>query len=186
MQSRYFIAKGRRSLGPCSIDDVRSFLAYGSINDNDLFRAEHESQWQPIWRMPGLMPGEGVVNAREIELPRRIARYRDYAKVPYDLRGSVVLRRLIVGFLLFPPLLWKAASTIFQARVYSRKEDENGYLLMWPASAARPLYAILAANAVIWVVLLIGLFTQAAPLARGIASFSSTGIESLQEWLGRK
>jgi hypothetical protein len=36
----YYIAKGQKTLGPCSKDDLRNFLAYGSIRDSDLVKRE--------------------------------------------------------------------------------------------------------------------------------------------------
>jgi hypothetical protein len=40
-------------LGPCSKDDLRNFLAYGSIKDSDLVKREDDEQWRPVSTLLG-------------------------------------------------------------------------------------------------------------------------------------
>jgi hypothetical protein len=133
VHASYYIAKGQKTLGPCSKDDLRNFLAYGSIRDSDLVKREDEEQWRPVSSLlelhaQGLIVADGLTVR---PLRRRVARYRDYNRVPYNQRGGVVLRRMILGFLIFPPLLWLAAVALYSDHIFRLKKDENGYLIVW-------------------------------------------------------
>ena len=94
VQALYYIARGQKTLGPCSKDDLRNFLAYGSIKDSDLVKREHEEQWRPVSTLLELH-AEGQISADGLTARpsrRRVARYRDYDRVPYSQRGGAVRR----------------------------------------------------------------------------------------------
>ncbi len=152
MHALYYIAKGQKTLGPCSKDDLRNFLAYGSIKDSDLVKREDDEQWRPVSTLLELH-AEGQVSADGLTVRpsrRRVARYRDYNRVPYSQRGGAVLRRMILGFLLFPPLLWWAAVSLYSDHIFRRKKDENGYLKVWGRWVEVLATLLIIINAVAW------------------------------------
>ncbi len=152
VQALYYIAKGQKTLGPCSKDDLRNFLAYGSIRDSDLVRREDDEQWRPVSTLLELS-GTGEVLADGLTVKpgrRRVARYRDYDRVPYNQRGGVVLRRMFFGFLLVPPLLWWAAVSLYSDHIFRKKKDENGYLITWGRWVEVLVTVLIILNAFAW------------------------------------
>ncbi len=152
MHALYYIAKGQKTLGPCSKDDLRNFLAYGSIKDSDLVKREDDEQWRPVSTLLELH-AEGQVSADGLTVRpsrRRVARYRDYNRVPYSQRGGAVLRRMVLGFLLFPPLLWWAAVSLYSDHIFRRKKDDNGYLKVWGRWVEVLVPLMIIINAVAW------------------------------------
>ena len=67
MHSAYYIAKGQKTLGPCSKDDLRNFLAYGSIRDSDLVKREDEEQWRPVSTLLELHAEGQIVDPQRID-----------------------------------------------------------------------------------------------------------------------
>ena len=152
MHAAYYNAKGQNTLGPCSKDDLRNFLAYGSIRDSDLVKREDEEQWRPVSTLLELH-AEGMIVADGLTvLPtrRRVARYRDYTRVPYNQRGGAVLRRMVLGFFFFPPLLWLAAVALYSDHIFRQKKDENGYLLVWGRWVEVLVTLMIIVNALAW------------------------------------
>ncbi|MFC5453980.1 DUF4339 domain-containing protein [Prosthecobacter fluviatilis] len=152
MHAAYYIAKGQKTLGPCSKDDLRNFLAYGSIRDSDLVKREDEEQWHPVSSLLELhAEGQIVADGLTVRpIRRRVARYRDYNRVPYDQRGGTVLRRMILGFLFFPPMLWWAAVSLYTDHIFRQKKDENGYLVVWGRWVEVLVTLMIILNAVGW------------------------------------
>lgn len=152
VHAQYYIAKGQKTLGPCSKDDLRNFLAYGSIRDSDLVKRVDEEQWRPVSTLLELH-AEGQVAADGLTVKpvrRRVARYRDYNRVPYNQRGGAVLRRMILGVLFLPPFLWWAAVSLYSDHIFRRKKDENGYLLVWGRWVEALVTILIIVNAVLW------------------------------------
>lgn len=152
MHALYYIAKGQKTLGPCSKNDLRNFLAYGSIKESDLVKSEDDEQWRPVSSLMELHAiGQFAADGLTVQPSRRrAARYRDYDRVPYSQRGEVVLRRMIVGFLLFPPLLWRAAVSLYSDHIFHRNKDENGYLDIWSRWAEVLVTLMIIINAFAW------------------------------------
>lgn len=148
----YYIAKGQKTLGPCSKDDLRNFLAYGSIRDSDLVKRDDEEQWRPVSTLLELhAAGQVLADGMTTKpLRRRVARYRDYDRVPYNQRGGPVLRRMILGFLLLPPLLWWAAVSLYSDHIFRRKKDGNGYLRVWGRWVEVLVTFMIIINAIAW------------------------------------
>lgn len=152
MHALYYIAKGQKTLGPCSKDDLRNFLAYGSIRDSDLVKRDDEEQWRPVSSLLELhVAGEILADGLTVKpLRRRVARYRDYNRVPNDQRGGVVLRRMILGTLFMPPLLWWAAVSLYSDHIFSTQKDEHGYLKKWPRWVEVLVTVLIIVNALAW------------------------------------
>lgn len=186
MEALYYISKGQKTVGPCTLDDLYSYIAYGSVRDHDLVRRDGTTEWAPLRTLAELeMHASDPITAKDITTRRRTARYRDYSKVPASRRAGVVLWRLIWGFLLFPPLLWKAAISIFQDRIYTSKKDERGYLCHWPRWVEPTVTGMIVLNGLIWVTLIWWVWNEATPLAREVAGVFSAGFKAFAEWLGQ-
>ncbi len=182
----YYITKGQKTVGPCSLDDLRAYIAYGSVRDSDLVRREGATEWTPLRYLAELqLNGEDAPTAQEITTRRRTARYRDYEKVPIARRSGVVLGWLVWGFLVFPPLLWRGAISVYQDRIYSQKADEKGYLQFWPRWIEPIVTVLLVVNAITWLLLIAWVWRESTPMARELASFVSTAIIDLQNWLSK-
>ena len=186
MDSLYYISKGQKTVGPCSLDDLYGYIAYGSVRDSDLVRREGSTEWTPLRQLEELQidPADPAT-VRDITTRRRTARLRDYAKVPLDQRASVVLQRLIGGFLIFPPLLWKGAKAVFQDRIYSSRTDAKGYLLYWPRWIETVVMVLLVIQSIVWLIGIAWLWQKGTPLAHEIIALLRTGIADLQDWLGK-
>lgn len=152
MHATYYIAKGQKTLGPCSKDDLRNFLAYGSIRDSDLVKRGDEEQWRPVSTLLELhAQGQIVADGLTVRpARRRVARYRDYNRVPYNQRGGAVLRRMILGFLFLPPLLWLAAVALYSDHIFCQKKDENGYLVVWGRWVEALVTGMIIVNVIAW------------------------------------
>lgn len=186
LEAIYYISKGKKTVGPCTLDDLYSYIAYGSVGDSDLVRREGANAWTPLRSLEELhLDPADAATARDITRRRRTARYRDYGKVPVNNRAGVILGRLIWGFLIFPPLLWKAAIAVFQDRIYSAKKDAKGYLLYWPRWVEPVVSVLLVINALVWAALVWLAWKEAFPITREMAKLFATGITDLQDWLGK-
>ncbi|MCA1963030.1 MAG: DUF4339 domain-containing protein [Prosthecobacter sp.] len=175
MYQEFYIKKGGKTLGPCSLDDLRTYLAYGSARESDLVRREGDHAWIPLRDLPEFQE-QGIEDlTSEITSRRRVARYRDYMKVPPAQRSGIVRGRIILGFLFFPPLLWKAAATVFQENIYTPETDEHGFLKSWPRWVSSLLYPLLILNAVLWLLLIWTVFHSAAPLLHDIIQVFRSG-----------
>lgn len=171
MTQSYYIAKGQKTLGPCTLDDLRNFLAYGSIQQGDLVMRDGEKQWRPVAALLEIASDEEGGKKEKSGLGsiltrRRIVRYRDYDRVPCEQRGGVVLRWLILGFLLFPPLLWRSAVSIYSHTIFKSRMDENGYLQIWPRWPELAVTLMIVLNGVAWWALISEGYAGAQPFIR--------------------
>ena len=167
----YYIAKGQKTLGPCTLDDLRNFLAYGSIAHGDLVMRDGEQQWRPVASLMEIAVADESAAPSERGglsfLPRRrTVRYRDYDRVPKDQRSGVVLGWLVFGFLIFPPLLWRGAVSIYSHSIFSSKADDNGYLGVWPRWPEVAVTLMIVLNGFLWWALLAHGYEWAAPWMR--------------------
>ncbi|HCN77416.1 MAG TPA: hypothetical protein DIT13_09520 [Verrucomicrobiales bacterium] len=183
VSASYHISRGEKQLGPCSLDDLRTMLAYGSVKKTDMVRRGDAGDWLPLDRLEELQQEESEDSA-DPRQRRRTVRYREYHKVPQDSRAGVVLKRLALGFIFFPPMLWRGAVTVFQSRVVTRRTNENGYLEVWPRWVEGAVSAMIVVNALGWWVMLSWAGREAAPMVRAIAGTMSVGFDVLREWLG--
>ena len=181
----YYIAKGQKTLGPCTLDDLRNFLAYGSISQGDLVMRDGEQQWHPVASLQEIAAPEDAPEARERSaaglLPRRrTVRYREYERVPLDQRAGKVLAWLTLGFLIFPPLLWRAAHAIFSTRIFRRRTDENGYLICWPRWVEVLTTVLIVINGIAWLSLIAIAWSHARPLVRDMMGAFGEGLNSVK------
>lgn len=181
----YYIAKGQKTLGPCTLDDLRNFLAYGSISQGDLVMRDGEQQWHPVASLQEIAAPEDAPEARERSatglLPRRrTVRYREYERVPLNQRAGKVLAWLTLGFLIFPPLLWRAAHAIFSTRIFRRRTDENGYLICWPRWVEVLTTVLIVINGIAWLSLIAIAWSHAGPLVRDMMGAFGEGLNSVK------
>ncbi len=180
---QYYITKENKTVGPCSIDDLRAYLAYGSINLSDLIRRDGEKEWLPVASIPEIAQASQDETARDITTRRRVARYRSYEKVPPSQQAGVVLKRLLIGFFFFPPLLWRTAGAVFQDKVFRSSPDKSGFLRTWPRWLEGVITAILIINAVVWGVAILWLLNISTPFLDAVGESLGIAAESLSEWL---
>lgn len=183
--TQYFLSKGGKTVGPCHLDDLRSYLAYGSVKDTDLVMRQGESEWQQLRVLEELQLEHGMDFVQDITRKRRVARYREYEKVPPKQRSGLILQQMIVGFLFFPPKLWKAAASVFQDRIYRRAKDEAGFLRYWPRWVEFVMQVLLIMNAALWLLLLWILTHNTMPIVRELVKLLKTGLSDLQTWMGQ-
>jgi hypothetical protein len=111
-------------------------------------------------------------------------RYREYEKVPLKQRGGWVIQEMLLGFLFFPPKLWRISATVFQERIFSRAADPEGFLKSWPRWVETVVQIMLIVNAVVWVLMLWLLTSNAMPIVRELVGLLKTGIADLQSFMG--
>jgi hypothetical protein len=188
----YFIQRNGRQHGPCTLDEIRSYLSYGSLAATDLVWDQDADQWLPAqqvvnpsgeegplgyefmaeesWkeRLAGL--GKGLVGlwqrlngAGKPNAPRRVVRYRDYNRVPQRERASTVLADMFWGTLFFPPRLWAACSTLFTKRVFRNATNDQGYLKELPRFFEALGAVLIVVNALAWALLFHWAWTVAVP-----------------------
>lgn len=173
--------------GPLSAQDLRSYASYGSISLADPIWVVDTEEWlsaeqiliprpiddhastdEPGWkqRWVSLTKKLGVHDKQSSDAPavrRRTVRYRDYERVPVKQRAGVVLRRMVLGTLFYPPWLWSASATLFSQWVFRRKTDEHGYLKVLHPNWEVLATLLLVINAVLLVVLALWVVTDAWP-----------------------
>lgn len=183
--SQYFLTKSGKTVGPCTLDDLRSYLAYGSVRDSDLTMRAGEQVWMPLRQLEELQLDQGTESLQEITRRRRVVRYREYEKVPLKQRGGWVLQEMILGFLFFPPKLWRASASVFQERIFRRSADQEGFLRHWPNSVETVVQIMLIVNAAVWLLMLWLLTSNAMPIVRELVGLMKTGIADLQSFMGK-
>jgi hypothetical protein len=183
----YFIQRKGRSHGPCSLDEITSYLTYGSLQPEDLVWDQLADEWLPAQAVvnpsSGGEPQEGTGGwkgllelakskwaPQESSSPqpkRRAVRYRDYFRVPESQRTAVVIKKLILGTLIFPfytPSLWAAAATLFTKRVFRDRKNDEGYLVELHRGFETAGAILIVVNAVAWVISIHWLATVAWPM----------------------
>lgn len=186
LEATYYISKGQKVVGPCTVDDIHSYLAYGSVRHHDLVRREGATEWCQLSTVEEFQLDESGTSgtAKDITTRRRTAHYRDYRKVPINRRAGVVTRRLILGFLFFPPLLWKAAIAVFQDRIYTSQTDAKGYLVPWPRFTEPLVTGMLIVNSLFWGLLFWWIFRDSSPLSRDLTNIFTTGYTEMKRAFG--
>lgn len=186
METQFYIARGQATQGPFSITDIQTYLAYGSIAEMDLVLRDGTEEWVPVSSLPELSsthPTTGKNGTKKNAIRRRTARYRDYHRVPVDHRSGTTLRRLCIGFLFWPPTLWKGSAAIFTNYIYRPAKDEAGYLRIWPRWVEAFVSILVVINIIVWVVGCLWLTHHAAPIARDISDVVRDGMKELEAWL---
>jgi hypothetical protein len=178
--SQYFLSKSGKTVGPCTLDDLRSYLAYGSVKVSDLVMRDGEQDWQQLMELKELKLHEGADFVQDITRRQRVARYREYEKVPLPKRSGWVLREMLVGFFFFPPKLWRASSSVLQGRVYRRAVNEDGFLKHWPRWVEIIVQMVLVVNVLLWIALLWVVTSNAMPLVREMVDLAKTGAADLK------
>ena len=140
----YYIAHNEKVLGPCTLQELRTFIYYGSVKMSDFVMRVGEADWVAAGTIPELADFHTghVLNephslferllTEKPKPPRRILRYQDYVHVPPEQRALVAAWRLLTGFLLWPPRLWREAALVFSSNIYRRKKDAHGFHKIWP------------------------------------------------------
>lgn len=194
----YFIQRNGRNHGPCSLDDIRCYLSYGSLAATDLVWDQESDEWlpaqqvvnpqfdedglgyefmaEPSWkeRLASLKRGftglwQKLDGTSKANGLRRVVRYRDYSRVPERERASRVLADMFWGTLFFPPRLWSACSTLFTKRVFRNATNDQGYLKELPR-IFEPVGAVLiVVNALAWALLFHWAWTVAVPTGMQLA-----------------
>jgi len=183
--SQYFLTKSGKTVGPCTLDDLRSYLAYGSVRDSDLTMRADEQVWMPLHQLEELQLEQGTESLQEITRRRRVVRYRDYEKVPLKQRGGWVLQEMLLGFFFFPPKLWHASAKVFQERIFRRDTDQEGFLKYWPRWVEILIQMLLIINAIAWVMLIWVVTSNAMPIVSELVGLLKTGISDLQSSMGK-
>lgn len=183
--SQYFLTKSGKTVGPCTLDDLRSYLAYGSVRDSDLTMRAGEQVWMPLRQLEELQLDQGTESLQEITRRRRVVRYREYEKVPLKQRGGWVLQEMLLGFFFFPPKLWRASASVFQERIFRRDADQEGFLKYWPRWVETLVQILLIVNAVAWVLLIWVVTNNAMPIVRELVGLLKTGISDIQNSMGK-
>ena len=202
--NEFFILRHGKPHGPCSLDELKAYIAYGSLRPDELVGAAGTDNWQPVSAV--LAPpaseleaepvnaweklrqwwqrrhsAEDAVLADLISQRRRAVRYRDWDKVPQGVRSGVVFWRVLTGFLFFPPRLWAACSTVFTQRIIRNKADGSGYLKTWPAGVEVICTLLIIVNALAWWLGLQWLAFKGLPVAQqAMAAFSVSFEEMMQ------
>lgn len=162
----YQIRCGETVRGPCSITDIESFLAYGSLRPVDLVRRMGDPNWQRIDQFEDLAPWfEQTEAARTVRTraSRRIIRHRDYVRVPTAQRSGVILCQLLVGLFL-PWKLWHAAATAFNSHIYRPVTNELGFLKVWPRWTEYVIAFWIVLSATLWIVAILLLIEFTLPV----------------------
>jgi hypothetical protein len=179
LERSFFIQRQGRTHGPCSFEELASYLNYGSLKPEDLVWDQEADEWLPVqevvspappveeeqepltgWRLflaKGQKWLQGWLERKEggSQPRRRAVRFRDFFRVPEDQRAGNVLKKLVLGTLVFPfytPRLWSAAATLFSKRVYRDKKNDEGYLIELPIAFEGIATALIVINALAWMI----------------------------------
>ena len=75
--------------------------------------------------------------------------YTDYNHVPWYRRYERVNLLVLVGFFVFPPLLWAACILCLTGEIYTDELDQEGILTRCPASIKVAAFFALLSQAVL-------------------------------------
>lgn len=192
-QPHFYLSRQGRAHGPLSWDEIRSYLAYGSVSPGELLSLDGRKDWRSLdeWREvvegPPSSSDEAQGPFRRLAefasaiwqalkpaaardaLPRRRAvRFREWEHVPESQRSTRVLSDILTGFLFFPPRLWSASSRVFSQHIFRRAMDAAGFLKIWPPVAETICSTLILVNALWWTVLLFLLKQHAFPIVREV------------------
>ena len=78
--SQYFLTKSGKIVDPRTPDDLRSYLAYGSVRDCDLTMRAGEQVWMPLRQLEELQLDQGTQSLQEITRRRRVLRFGSMKK----------------------------------------------------------------------------------------------------------
>jgi hypothetical protein len=131
--SQYYLRKDGKTFGPCSQQDVLTYLAYGSIDLSDEARRWDETAFAQV----GHLPEFANALPRKRRRPGNTSatgpvRYRDYLAVPPQRRSGAILGSALLGFFLFPPRLWRSAYNVWRHEIWGHRRDPQGFLKPWP------------------------------------------------------
>jgi hypothetical protein len=207
--TEFFILRHGKPHGPCSLEELKTYLAYGSLKPTELVGVAGSGDWQPVSEL--LAPKEpeyveeadgwwarvrlwwakrfqttDIMDADLIQKRRRSVRYRDWDNVPARVRSGKVFWWLLSGFLFFPPRLWAACSIVFTQRIVRNHADANGYLKSWPAGVEVVCTLLIIINALAWWFGLQWLAFRGLPVAREAFSAFSMSLEELMQSSGRR
>jgi hypothetical protein len=191
----YFILRNGKTHGPCSLDELRTYISYGSMQPNDMVSPAGRAEWSPAAKVLASIPepdergsadsdpwlarllyvlrrtaqqfkGRSADSAPPLEMRHRVVRFREWEKVPLRARGTNVIWRMIGGFLCNPPQLWAACAQVFSGRVFRRSTDEEGYLKTWSRNMESFCAALIVLHTMVWCVLIVVLSDKAAPFIK--------------------
>ncbi len=188
MDSSFYISRGKGTQGPFTLGELQTYLAYGSIAEMDLVLRDGTEEWIPVSSLPELVEAEPATSSgrkgTKKALPRRrIARYREYSRVPVPLRSGTVIRQLIFGMLFWPPTLWKAGSSIFSSYIYRHAKDDAGYLRIWPRSVEPVVSVMIVINILVWLGAAIWITQSAGPVLSEVFAVLREGLHEFESWL---
>lgn len=204
--TEFFIFRHGKPHGPCSLDELKAYLAYGSLKPNELVGVAGSDQWLPVGELlapPPAEPEEEPTNLWErlqlwwqrrsnreeaaptdlISQRRRAVRYRDWDKVPLGVRSGVVFWRLVTGFFFFPPRLWSVCSTVYTQRIIRNKADESGYLKAWPSGVEVVCTLLIIVNALVWWIGLQWLVFKGLPVVQQAVSAFTVSFDEMMQTL---
>jgi hypothetical protein len=168
----YFIQHKSRTHGPCTLAEIASYVAYGSLAATDLVWDQAADSWLAVKELlteERVGSDESGVPRAANTGPRRVVRYRDYHKVPHGERAGELLTDMLWGMLFFPPWLWRAAATLFSTRVFRRAKDAEGYLRQLPRALETVAAVMILLNALAWVLMLHWVWQSAMPTLHQLA-----------------
>ena len=138
-----FINRDGQQMGPYSLDDVMTYLKEGTLVPTDLAWYEGAADWMPLSNVPGVPtrqssppppppPPPPLTRQTSLDQTRIGTTYKDYEEVPWHRRSGWNSAFLLVGFLIFPPLLWMSCVFVLTGEIYYKKKDAQGILKTWP------------------------------------------------------
>lgn len=180
----FHISKGSHRIGPCTLSEVRAFLAYGSITMTDLLLPCGESEWRTVEEQFKRLAEEKAAYPTEpgafyLFPRRRVFRYRDPASIPHSQRAETIITWTILGATVFPPLLWKAALSVFSNRIFTRQADDNGYLRHWSRLTEAWLAMLLLVNSLLVLVVIGIVWDWCRPVITDVTNAFQEGLRSV-------
>lgn len=190
-QPHFYLSRQGRAHGPLSWEEIRSYLAYGSVSPGEMLSMDGRKDWRSLdeWRevvegpvssddeaqgfsrkaarfMAALWQALKPAEAKDGLPRRRAVRFREWEHVPENQRSTKVLSDILTGFLFFPPRLWSASSRVFSQHIFRKSSDDAGFLKIWPPVAETLCSTLILVNALWWTVLLFLLKQHAFPMFR--------------------
>lgn len=176
--ANFYIHRKGKAHGPCSLDELRTYLAYGSVKPDELVAEAGTDHWQTVqsmfitstletdaslddaptnpwaWLRQRWQQRANSLEQNDLlaalKIRRRVIRYRDWEKVPHAVRSTEVIQQMIVGFCVFPPSLWLACARVLSSRIIRPTTDNDGYLKSWPAAMQTVCTLLIVANTLAW------------------------------------
>lgn len=129
MNDAIFITRNGEQFGPYTRGEIATHLQTGTLTHEDLAWWDGRAGWEPLRSLLGTEPFASNDPDNQSPPASELGEIDELWKgVPFYRKFPIWISALLVGFVLFAPLLWAAVIIIFTGTVFTKKLKDGGRL----------------------------------------------------------